>query len=137
MTLWCSGACSLQVSAKEPAKEIDPYAKEITRHGNVVTVSNAFVDSVRRNSTLVLSRVAIRQRVDKNGRPEACELVEIDKGSSVARMGFKSGDRVTRVNGIPIRDLEGRRSELEGSRRWELVILRQGKPRRIVVEVRE
>jgi predicted metalloprotease with PDZ domain len=132
-----TGAFTRPVVAKESSKQADPYVKEIIRQKNGVTVAGAFVDAVKKNNAIVLSRVALRQRLDKDGRLEGCELVQVDKGSSVAKMGFRSGDRLTSVNGIPVRELETKRAELEASSRWELVVLRQGKLRKIVIQVRE
>jgi hypothetical protein len=132
-----SEGVSQPVIAKETVKPADKYSKEIVRSKNKVTVSRVFVDTVEKNDAIVLSSVAVRQRVDKHGRLEAWELVEIDRGSLVAKMGFRPGDRVTSVNGIPVRALETRRTELAMSSRWELLVYRHGKPRRVVIEVRE
>lgn len=133
-----TGAVSQPAVAKETAKLVaDPYAKEITRQKNKIIVSRAFVNAVKKNNAIVLSKVAVRQRTDKVGRAAAWELVQVDKGSSVARMGFTPGDRLTSVNGIPVGEFESKRAELEASTRWELVVYRQGKPRMMTIEVRE
>lgn len=132
-----AGAFNHKATSKQTAKQADPYLKEIARSKNKVTISREFVDAVRKNDAVVLSRAAVRQRLDKNGRVEAVELVQIDKGSSVAKMGFEPGDRIKSVNGIPLRELEARRSEIDTANRWELTIVRQGKLRRIVIEVRD
>lgn len=132
-----SGGVSQPVIAKETVKPADKYSKEIVRNKNKVTVSRVFVDTVEKNNAIVLSNVAVRQRIDKNGKLEAWELVEIDRGSLVAKMGFRAGDRVTSVNGIPVRALETKRTELATSSRWELLVYRYGKPWRMVIEVRD
>lgn len=121
------------VAGKEPIKETDLYAKEVVRHKSRVTVSKAFVNAVRKNNAIVLSKAAVRQRVGKGGGLEAWELVEIDKGSSIEKMGFKSGDRIKSVNGIPVGELADRRSEIETSSSWELLVYRHGKPRKMLI----
>lgn len=133
---FCTDATRSAVG-KETAKEADPYAGEVVRHKNRVAVSKAFVNAVQKNNAVVLSRAAVRQHLGKDGRVDAVELVQIDRGSSVAKMGFRSGDRIKSVNGIPLCEVEARRYEIETSNRWELLLYRHGKPRRIVIEVRE
>lgn len=133
---FCANATGSTV-AKDTAKGVDPYAREVVRGKNRITVSKAFVDAVKKNHAVVLSRAAVRQRPDENGRVEAIELVQIDRGSSVAKMGFRPGDRIKSVNGMPVGELEAKRLEIEMANRWELTILRQGKPLRMVIEVRK
>lgn len=132
--------CSLTArpaAGNENVKQADPYAGEVVRLKNRVALSKGFVDAVRKNNAVVLSRIAVRQRLDRNGRVEAIELVQVDKDSAVAKMGFRPGDRIKGVNGIPVRELEAKQAEIESAKRWELAIIRQGKPRRIAIEVKD
>jgi hypothetical protein len=139
--LLCQGSAASQpettkegVGARQSA---DLFNREIIPRKNRVLVSRTFVEAVIDNKAILLSTVALRQHTGRNGRVDSLELVQVDKGSPVAKMGFKSGDHLCKVNGIAVGDLDDKRAELEASNRWELMVLRQGKHRRIVIEVRE
>lgn len=92
---------------------------------------------MRKDNEIVLSSVAIKTRVDKNGNLAGYELFEIDKGSIPEKVGFRSGDRVIAVNGIPARNLEKSQAALQAAGRFEITIIRKGKTRKIFVEIRE
>jgi type II secretory pathway component PulC len=116
-------------------KSVDPYAKEVTKKGKSVVVTKDFADLVRKNNAVVLSKVAVKQKVDESGKVTAYQLVQIDRGSSVDRMGFKAGDLVTAVNGVPARDLVGNQKTLEQEKRFDVELIRKGKPMKITVEI--
>jgi S1-C subfamily serine protease len=54
----------------------------------------------------------------------------------VDRMGFRPGDLLTAVNGIPARDLIANQKSLEQQNRLELVIMRKSKKMNLSVEVK-
>jgi type II secretory pathway component PulC len=114
----------------------DPYAKEVSRRGNTIIVSKAFAEAVKKDNALVLSKVAIKQRVDENGKVIAYELIQIDRGSVVEKMGLKTGDRLTAVNGIPAKDLLEHRKPLEQGNRFVVDMIRKGKPLKLAAEIR-
>ena len=124
-----------QASAAKTQKTVDPYAKEITRKGKIVLVTKKFVDQVKAEHAIVLSKVAIKQRVDENGKVSAYQLVEVDRGSSVEKMGFKAGDLLLSVNGIPARDLKETQKNLEQESKFEVVVMRKGKKIKMFFEV--
>lgn len=132
-------SCAVETGAEAaPAARsgIDPYAREVTRKGNSVFVSKKLAEATRKDEKIVLSKVAVRTRVDAEGDLRAYELVQIDRGSVVEKMGLKPGDQVVKVNGIPVRDLEEKRRSLEGLSRFDVTVLRKGKPVKLRVEVR-
>ena len=51
-------------------------------------------------------------------------------------MGFKAKDILTNLNGIPAKDLEANRRNLEMADRFDVTILRNGKEKRLQVEIR-
>lgn len=126
---------SQPVMAKENPQKVD--ARGVVRIHDRVTVSKAFVDAVKKNNALMFSQIAVRGRAGKDGRLETWELVEVDGKSPVAKMGFRRGDRIASVNGIPARELEGRRTELETLSQWDLLIHRRGKLRRMRIEMKD
>jgi len=91
---------------------------------------------VRKKNSIVLSKVAIKGRLDKDGRLWGYEAVQIDRGSVVEQMGFKPHDLLTSINAIPVRDLEANRGSLESTDRFDLTIIRKGKTRKLRFEIR-
>lgn len=121
---------------KTVRKAADPYARELTRKGDTVIISKQFVDLVKKNNAIILSKITVRQRLDESGTIAGYELVEVERGSVVEKMGFKPGDRVLSVNGIPVRDLEANLESLETAGRHVVTILRKGRARNLVFEIR-
>ncbi len=125
--------------AVRPARETGkqgPSAKEITRHGSVVIISRTLASDIRSDSGILLSKVAVKTRVGKDGRIEGYELVEVDRGSIPDKLGFKPKDFISEANGIPARDFIENRAVLESARRFQVIILRKGRSRKLVVEIR-
>jgi len=110
--------------------------KDIGRRGDLVIVSKQFVDEVKKDNGIVLSKVAIKVRVDADGKLTGYQLVQIDRGSAVEKMGFKPLDVLTGVNGVPARELEVHRPSLETADRFDVTILRGGKKKTMRIEVR-
>ncbi|MGD0232509.1 MAG: hypothetical protein ABSC19_19515 [Syntrophorhabdales bacterium] len=122
-------------AAADPS-EIDRYVKAITRRGNHVRVPKELANEVKKDNLLVLSKVAVRTRLDEGGRLEAYELVQIDRGGIPERLGFRPKDLITGVNGIPARDIMAKEASLESASRFDVRIVRKGKARRLIVEIR-
>ncbi len=122
--------------AKPAAAAQDPYAKEVTKRGNTVLVSRVFAAAVKKDNTVLLSKVAVKARVDNAGQLTGYQLVQIDRGSSVSKMGFKPGDVVTAVNGIPAREFEPNRRSLESATKFDVNFMRKGTARKLNVEIR-
>lgn len=116
--------------------EQDASAREVTKRGNNVLVSPEFAALVKKNNQVLLSKVAFKARTDRKGQLKAYELVTIDRGSAVSRMGFKPGDLIAGVNGIPVRDFNANRECLESATRFDVEFWRKGKSRRLNVEIR-
>ena len=120
---------------RKSKKPIDPYAKEIRKSGDIVVISKSFADLARENNSIILSKVAIQQRLDDAGKIAGYELVSIDRGSVVEKTGLRSHDLVTSVNGVPARDLNASRKSLEPCNRFDITILRNGKAKNIIIEI--
>jgi type II secretory pathway component PulC len=123
-------------TGKPAPKAHDPYAKDVTKRGNTVVVSRKFAAAARKDNSVLLSTVAVRARTDKAGRLAGYQLVTIDQGSSVSKMGFKPGDVVTAINGIPAREFEANRPSLESATRFDVDFTRKGTARKLSVEIR-
>jgi predicted metalloprotease with PDZ domain len=91
---------------------------------------------VKRDNRIVLSKVAVKGRLNREGELQAWELVQVDRGSVVEKMGFRPADLVTTVNGIRARDFNDERQSLESSDRFKVTIVRKGKARNLIVEIR-
>ncbi len=117
------------------AREAD-RSKEITRLGRVVIVSQALANDIKSDNRIVLSKVAVKTRVGKDGRIEGYELVEVDRGSIPEKLGFRPKDLISEVNGMPARDCIANRAVLESAGRFHVTILRKGRARKLVVEIR-
>lgn len=137
LLLGFAGAVNEAIAAKEVVTQTDPYSNEVTMNKDKVTISKGFLRAIKKDNAIILSKVAVRQRRGRDGRLDAWELVEIEKGSVVAKMGFRSGDRLKSINGIPVSEFEAKRTYLEASRRWEFSIYRRKRPQNVIVEVRD
>lgn len=127
---------SPQQSAAAPSTQNDSRERAVTRHGKLVILSRRFADEVKENNTIVLSKVAIKARLDRNGDLRGYEAVQIDKGSVVELMGFRAHDILTAINAIPARDLDANREALESADRFDVTIMRKGKTMSLRMEIR-
>ncbi len=116
-------------------KPIDPYAKEIRKSGDIVVVSRSFADLVKENNSIILSKVAIQQRLDNTGKIAGYELVSIDRGSVVEKTGLRPHDLVTSINGVLAKDFNASRESLEPCNRFDITILRKGKVKNLIIEI--
>jgi type II secretory pathway component PulC len=138
-TQFSRSSCAYEAPAKPAtaAKTLaDPYAREVTRIGSRVVVSRGLADATKQNNRIILSKVAVKSRLDREGKLRAYELVQVDKGSVVQKMGFLPGDQLVSVNGIPVRDLDEKGEDLKTADRFEVSVLRKGKIRKVMVEIR-
>jgi len=135
-----TGVATSGTASKEPAPPSrtapERHAAGVVRKGNLVVISKEFANEVRENNTILLSKVAIKARLNKNGGLRGYEAVQIDKESVVEGMGFKPHDLVISVNAIPARDIEASRESLESADRFEVTLLRKGKTIRLRFEIR-
>lgn len=139
-----AAAGSMAVSSGTASKEQSPSGRTVpeghvggvVRKGNLVVISKEFANEVRENNAILLSKVAIKARLDKSGSLRGYEAVQIDKGSVVERMGFRPHDLVISVNAIPASDLEASRESLESQNRFDVTIVRKGKTMRLRFEIR-
>ena len=111
-------------------------AAGVVKKGNFVVISKEFASEVRENNAILLSKVAIKARLDKNGSLRGYEAVQIDKQSVVEGMGFKPHDLIISINAIPARDLEASRESLESVDRFDVTLLRKGKTIKLRFEIR-
>jgi predicted metalloprotease with PDZ domain len=132
---------SLEAS-KEPAAAPsgrtapEQWVTGVERKGGLVIISKEFARRVREKNTILLSKVAIKARLDENGSLRGYEAVQIDKGSVVERMGFRPHDLVIGVNAIPARDLEASQESLESADRFDVAVKRKGKTIHLRFEIR-
>ncbi len=128
-----NGRATIDGAKKDQIAQLE---RKIVRKGNTVIVPRQFVDEVKKKNDIVLSTVAIKSRVGKDGQLQGYQLFQIDRGSAVEKMGFRAKDVIVKVNGIPARDLEANRQSLESSDHFDVTFLRDGKERRMRIEVR-
>lgn len=133
------GSCGFE-SQVQPASAAsaapDQWVRDVKRSGNRVVVTKKLADAAKKDDKIVLSKVAVRSRLDAEGELRSYELVQVDKGSVVEKMGLRPGDQLVAVNGIPVRNLEEKRKGLEGSNRFSITIMRKGKPVKLNVEIK-
>jgi hypothetical protein len=61
--------------------------KDIVKKGNVIIISKQFAEAVEKNSDLVLFHITVKSRFDKEGHLDGIQLVQIDRGSAVEKVG--------------------------------------------------
>ncbi len=123
-------------TGKAPAATQDPSAKEVTKRGSTVLVSREFATAVKKDNGVLLSKAAVRARADKAGQLAGYQLVTIDRGCAISKMGFKPGDVITAINGIPAREFENNRQCLQSATKYDVDFLRKDSPRRLNVEIK-
>jgi len=129
-------------ASKEPAAAPSgpPGAEQraivVVKKGGLVVISKEFAREVREKNTILLSKVAIKARLDEKGSLRGYEAVQIDKGSVVERMGFRPHDLLIGVNAIPARDLEASQESLESADRFDVAVKRKGKTIHLRFEIR-
>ena len=126
------GSEAQAATAPAGARMADPYAREVAKRGDLVIISRKLADAVKKDNGIVLSKVAVKVRLDGKGELRAYELVQVDKGSVVEKMGFRPGDLITAVNNIRARDFDDKRQSLESSDRFNVTFLRKGKTGRLI-----
>jgi type II secretory pathway component PulC len=112
------------------------HGPNIIRKGNRIVVPRAFADEVRKNNQIIMTTVAIKSVLAKDGQLAGFQLFQVDRGSVVEKMGFKEKDVLLAVNGIPARNLEKNRNALESADQFDLIILRHGKEKGLQVDIR-
>ncbi len=133
-----AGSPAKQDSAhRQNSRAPEQWVKEIARRGNMIVVPESLANEVRKDATFVLSTVAIKGRLGKDGHIAAYELVQIDSGSIPEKMGFKPKDLISEVNGVPARDFIEKEKTLQSANRFNVTLLRNGKVRKLVVAIRQ
>ena len=108
----------------------------MTRRGNLILVSKKLADAAKRDNLIVLSKVAIKGRLDRRGELQAYESSRSTREASWEKMGFRPGDLLTSVNAIPARRFYAERQTLEGANSLHVIIKRKGKAMKMTVEIR-
>jgi membrane-associated protease RseP (regulator of RpoE activity) len=134
--LWAVTISSIFILFCVPGWALEKQQKDIIRLGNNVTISRQFADEVKKSNDIVLSTVAVKARVDKAGALTGYQLVQIDKGSPVERMGLKAGDVITKINGIPAKEFEAKRPILEAASKFDVTIVRKSKQLKMKFDIR-
>jgi type II secretory pathway component PulC len=111
-------------------------SKDILRKGNAVIVSKQFAEEVKRNNDLILSHIVVKSRFDKDGHLEGIELVQIDRGSAIEKIGFMTRDIVVAINGVLPHGWDAQRTTIEQSDQLDVTILRQGKQKILRLEIK-
>jgi hypothetical protein len=99
------------------------------------TVERAFADDLR-GRTGLLARQAKLVKAERDGRVVGLELGEL--GALPRLLGFRAGDVVTSVNGVPLRSLQGLPQaylQLRAAQRFTVEVLRDGRPWTLRVEI--
>ena len=136
MVSLCLPPLAAAASAAKRGSSGQSESRDITRKGNTVFVSRGFAEAVKKDNAIIMSTVAVKSRVDKEGRLNGFQLFQIDRGSPVISMGFKAKDILTNVNGIPAGELEANRQALEREDAFVVTVLRSGKEQKIRILIR-
>jgi hypothetical protein len=134
--LWVMTISTALILSYAPGWALEKQQKEIIVQGNNVAISRQFADEARKSNDIILSTVAIKARVDKAGVLTGYQLVQIDKGSPVERMGLKAGDVVTTINDVPAKEFETKRQTLDAASKFDVTIIRKSKQLRMKFEIR-
>jgi hypothetical protein len=100
------------------------------------TVSRALLDTLAADP-MAMAGARVVPSV-KNGTPDGFKLYAIRPSSFYARVGLANGDTITAVNGIDLASLEdglNAYQALRDQRRFEVSIVRRGKPIVLVIDI--
>lgn len=115
------------------------YSKDIKKEGNTVVVSKTLADKIRADNNIVLSTVAVKTLVDKNGQSNGFQIVAVDKGSIAEKMGLVANDILQEVNGQKLTASENGKSvqdSFKNTSKFEVKILRGNQTKMLFYKVK-
>jgi type II secretory pathway component PulC len=109
------------------------YSKDIRREGGVTFISKSLVDKLKSDNTTIMSSIAVKAA--SNG----LQVVAVDQGSIAQRMGIAANDTLQEVNGHRL-DASANMTKvyeaLKNATRFEVKLMRRGKPETLRYEIR-
>jgi type II secretion system protein C len=124
---------------KKLASKKQSQGTEIRREGKTLVIPKTLAERIKNDNSAIMSSVAVKVATDANGQTAGYKVVAIDKESIVGKMGLKPNDTLQAVNGHSLKsgdDLKKLYDNLKNASRFELKVLRQGKPETIFYEIR-
>jgi type II secretory pathway component PulC len=113
--------------------------KEIRSEGRTIVVSKALLDKIRADNSIIMSSVAVKAAIDRNGKSEGFQVVSIDRGSLAEKIGIAPNDIVQEVNGYSVKtseDIKKAQGTFNSSNKFEVKVLRGGQTRTLYYEVK-
>lgn len=113
--------------------------QEIRREGKTLVIPKALAERIKNDNASIMSSIAVRVATDANGHAAGYQVVAVDKESIVGKMGLKPNDTLQAVNGHSLKsgdDLKRLYDDLKNATKFELKVMRQGKPETIFYEIR-
>jgi S1-C subfamily serine protease len=115
------------------------FSKDVKKEGKTTVLSKSLVDSIRTDSTVLMSSLAVKLSIDTAGKPNGYKVVSVDKGSLASKLGIMQEDVLQEVNGFSLKTAEDARKAhetLKNSSRFEVKVLRRGKVETLRYEIR-
>lgn len=112
---------------------------EIRREGKTLVIPKAVAERIKSDNGTIMSSIAVKIATDANGQAAGYKVVAIDNKSILGKMGLKANDTLQMVNGHSLKsgeDLKKLYDDLKNASKFELKVLRQGKPETIFYEIR-
>lgn len=112
---------------------------EIKRDGKTVVIPKLLAEQIKNDNSALMSSVAVKIATDSSGRPTGYKVVAMNKDSIAGKMGLKTDDTLQSVNGRSLssgEDLKKLYDDMKNATRFELKVMRQGKPETIFYEIR-
>lgn len=126
-------------NVKKLADRKQGQGQEIRREGKTLVIPKALAERIKNDNTSIMSSIAVKVATDATGQATGYKVVAVDKESIVGKMGLKPDDTLQAVNGHSLKsgeDLRKLYDDIKNATKFELKVMRQGKPETIFYEIR-
>jgi type II secretory pathway component PulC len=130
----------LKLAKKEqPSSRSGDYGKEIKKEGKTTVIAKSLAEKMKNDNTSIISSIAIKLSTDASGKPNGYKVASVENGSLAQKLGIMTDDVLQEVNGYQLKtaeDTKKAQDALKSASRFEVKVLRQGKPETLRYEIR-
>ena len=124
---------------KIPAAKPADYMKDVKKEGNAIVISKTLIEKIEKDNSIIMSAVAVKGSLDKQGKANGFKIVSVDKGSLAEKIGVTTNDVVQEVNGFKLNnsnDVNKAQQTFKNATKFEVKVLRGNKPKTLYYEIR-
>lgn len=126
-------------SQPSPAQSSAELAKGIKKEGRNVVIPKKLAEKIKADNSIVLTTIAVKGNIDKDGKFNGYKIVSVDKGSIIDKIGIQPNDIIQEVNGYKLTSQEEAQrayNELKNSTSFEVKVIRKNRPTTLYYQIR-